>query len=225
MRIAMVSEHASPLATLGGVDAGGQNVHVAALATELSRMGHEVDVYTRRDDPSAPPSVELRPGVTVHHVDAGPAEPLPKDELLPFMPAFGKVLLEAWADRRPDAVHAHFWMSGLAALDACRPLELPLAVTFHALGVVKRRHQGCRDTSPARLDSAPFQSTARTAYLTVGALAGVSVTFDADFQDGPASPGLLSGLTVPQACRPVRRAVLFSSRVTARGHSFPERSR
>ena len=32
MRIAMVSEHASPLATLGGVDAGGQNVHVAALA-------------------------------------------------------------------------------------------------------------------------------------------------------------------------------------------------
>ncbi|HET8742900.1 MAG TPA: glycosyltransferase [Gaiella sp.] len=148
MRIAMVSEHASPLATLGGVDAGGQNVHVAALATELSRMGHEVDVYTRRDDPSAPPSVELRPGVTVHHVDAGPAEPLPKDELLPFMPAFGKVLLEAWADRRPEAVHAHFWMSGLAALDACRPLELPLTVTFHALGVVKRRHQGCRDTSP-----------------------------------------------------------------------------
>ena len=33
MRIAMVSEHASPLAVLGGVDAGGQNVHVAALAT------------------------------------------------------------------------------------------------------------------------------------------------------------------------------------------------
>ena len=39
MRIAMVSEHASPLATLGGVDAGGQNVHVAALATALAAGG------------------------------------------------------------------------------------------------------------------------------------------------------------------------------------------
>ena len=39
----MVSEHASPLAVLGGVDAGGQNVHVAALAVfpddgEINRM-------------------------------------------------------------------------------------------------------------------------------------------------------------------------------------------
>jgi D-inositol-3-phosphate glycosyltransferase len=51
MRIAMVSEHASPLAALGGVDAGGQNVHVAALAAALARRGHEVVVHTRRDDP------------------------------------------------------------------------------------------------------------------------------------------------------------------------------
>ena len=42
MRIAMVSEHASPLATLGGVDAGGQNVHVAALARSVAALGHEV---------------------------------------------------------------------------------------------------------------------------------------------------------------------------------------
>ena len=40
MRIALVSEHASPLATLGGEDAGGQNVHVAALAVELGGLGH-----------------------------------------------------------------------------------------------------------------------------------------------------------------------------------------
>ena len=39
MRIAMVSEHASPLAALGGVDAGGQNVHVAALAAALAGRG------------------------------------------------------------------------------------------------------------------------------------------------------------------------------------------
>ena len=42
MRIAMVSEHASPLAVLGGVDSGGQNVHVADLARALGRQGVEV---------------------------------------------------------------------------------------------------------------------------------------------------------------------------------------
>ena len=68
----MVSEHASPLAVLGGEDAGGQNVHVAALSIELGRLGHEVDIYTRRDDPTLPPVVRLADGVRVVHVDAGP---------------------------------------------------------------------------------------------------------------------------------------------------------
>ena len=39
MRIAMVSEHASPLAVLGGDDAGGQNVHVAALSGAWRERG------------------------------------------------------------------------------------------------------------------------------------------------------------------------------------------
>ena len=72
MRIAMVSEHASPLAALGSVDAGGQNVHVAELAAELGRRGIEVVVYTRRDDESLPARVAFAPNVFVEHVDAGP---------------------------------------------------------------------------------------------------------------------------------------------------------
>src|SRR5919205_1714128 len=59
MKIAMVSEHASPLAVLGGADAGGQNVHVAELSAALTRRGHEVTVYTRRDDPKLPERVEV----------------------------------------------------------------------------------------------------------------------------------------------------------------------
>jgi glycosyltransferase involved in cell wall biosynthesis len=150
MRIAMVSEHASPLAVLGGVDAGGQNVHVAALASALARLGNEVVVHTRRDDPASPRRVALAPGVEVDHVDAGPPTAIPKDELLPYMPAFADDLREQWADEPPDIVHAHFWMSGLAALDAARDLGIPVVQTFHALGTVKRRHQGASDTSPRR---------------------------------------------------------------------------
>jgi D-inositol-3-phosphate glycosyltransferase len=148
MRVAMVSEHASPLAALGGVDAGGQNVHVAALASALGRRGVDVTVHTRRDDPGMPREVGLAPRVTVDHVPAGPPAVLPKDELLPHMAEMADDLHRAWRRDPPDVVHAHFWMSGHAALSAARPLGIPVVQTFHALGVVKKRHQGGKDTSP-----------------------------------------------------------------------------
>lgn len=149
MRIAMVSEHASPLAALGDVDAGGQNVHVAELSAALSRRGHEVSVYTRRDDPDLPETKRVRAGYRVVYVPAGPPRPLPKDELLPFMGRFGDFLRRHWTAAPPDLVHAHFWMSGLASVLATAELDVPVVQTFHALGVVKRRYQGVRDTSPA----------------------------------------------------------------------------
>jgi len=150
LRIAMVSEHASPLAPLGGVDAGGQNTHVAELAKALARHGHEVRIYTRRDDPEIPQSVPLHDGVVVEHVPAGPPSVLPKDDLLPYMGDFGRWLSARWSDGgfTPDVVHAHFWMSGLAALTATAESRVPVVVTYHALGSVKRRYQGDRDTSP-----------------------------------------------------------------------------
>jgi glycosyltransferase involved in cell wall biosynthesis len=161
MKIAMVSEHASPLATragLGGADGGGQNVFVADLATELGEQGHHVTVYTRRDSAGLPDRLRLAPGVTVEHVPAGPAEAVPKDELLPLIPDFGRYLEGRWAAEPPDVVHAHFWMSGLASLQAAEALQrqgaasastpIPVVQTYHALGTVKRRHQRGNDTSP-----------------------------------------------------------------------------
>jgi type III pantothenate kinase len=154
MKVAMVSEHASPLAALGGVDAGGQNVHVAALAQTIAQRGASVVVHTRRDDPELPDRVAMMAGVQVDHVAAGPPEPISKDELLPYMDEFAQRLRTAWRQQRPDIVHAHFWMSGWAALRAAQPLGIPVVQTFHALGNVKRRYQGAKDTSPPeRIDT------------------------------------------------------------------------
>jgi D-inositol-3-phosphate glycosyltransferase len=152
VRIAMISEHASPLVAPGGEDAGGQNTHVAELSAALAARGHDVRVYTRRDAPGRPRMVAMRDGVSVVHVPAGPARTLPKDALLPFMGQFGHWLGARWdADGwTPDVVHAHFWMSGLAALTAASPRGIPVVQTYHALGTVKRRHQGAADTSPAQ---------------------------------------------------------------------------
>jgi glycosyltransferase involved in cell wall biosynthesis len=150
LRVDLVSEHASPLAAIGGVDAGGQNVHVAALAAGLAARGHEVTVHTRRDDPDLPDEVVTPDGYVVSHVTAGPARVLPKDDLLAHVPALAAGLRARWAVAPPDVVHAHFWMSGLAAVEAAGSLLAPVPVlqTFHALGSVKRRHQGDADTSP-----------------------------------------------------------------------------
>lgn len=155
MKIAMVSEHANPLATVGGVDAGGQNVHVAALATALAGRGHQVVIHTRADRPGQPTRVAMTRGVEVEHLTAGPATDLPKDALLPYMNAFARELAVSWRADPPDIVHAHFWMSGMAAVAAraarhfARGTGVPVVQTFHALGTVKRRWQGAADTSPA----------------------------------------------------------------------------
>ncbi|MBF8192529.1 glycosyltransferase [Nonomuraea sp. K274] len=152
MKVDLISEHADPLAAVGGVDSGGQNVHVAALAVALAERGHTVVVHTRRTSETQPDSVPMAPGVTVEYVTAGPPAPVPKDELPPYMPEFTERLADRWAARRPDVVHAHFWMSGQAALQAVE--GVPVVQTFHALGTVKRRWQGAADTSPAhRIDT------------------------------------------------------------------------
>jgi D-inositol-3-phosphate glycosyltransferase len=131
---------------------GGPDVRVTALATALARRGHMVTILTRRDDPGPPDAVPYAGGVTVEHVRAGPARPLSPDELPPYMAEFGERLARRWSsrlpDRLPDIVHAHSWLSGLAALRSVRDLDVPVVQTFHALGSVRRRHLRDADTSP-----------------------------------------------------------------------------
>ncbi len=102
----MVSEHASPLTVLGSVDAGGQNVRVAALTSAVGARGVEDVVYTRRKESSLPRRVPLARRV-VEHVDAGPPEPIPKDLPLPYTDGFAEELEQAWSSWRSDVVHAH----------------------------------------------------------------------------------------------------------------------
>jgi glycosyltransferase involved in cell wall biosynthesis len=157
MKIAMVSEQASPLAPIGGADAGGQSVYVGALAGVLAKAGHKVTVYTRRDAPDQLDEVSVSARFTVRHVSAGPPKAVPGDGLLPHMGDFGGYLADSWSTQPPDVVHAHDWMSGLAAVVGTRDLGLPVVQTFPALGVVERRHKDGKDAGPparVRLETA-----------------------------------------------------------------------
>lgn len=152
-RIAMISEHASPLAILGGVDSGGQNVYVGQLARHLAALGHEVDVFTRRDNEALPETAEWVEGVRIVHVKAGPPCFVRKEALLPHMDELTRNVLAYMRrerrERRPyDIVHANFWMSGLVAAEVKRALGLPFVITFHALGRVRRASQRAADEFP-----------------------------------------------------------------------------
>ncbi|HEX6734580.1 MAG TPA: glycosyltransferase family 1 protein, partial [Azonexus sp.] len=150
MKIALISEHASPLASPGSVDSGGQNVYVAQVAAQLVRRGHRVDVFTRRDRPEQAPVVRLGPNLRVVHVPAGPPCFVAKEALLPYMTEFAEQLIDCCrpAHQRYDVVHANFYMSGLVALQLRRVLDLPFVITFHALGKVRRLYQGKADGFP-----------------------------------------------------------------------------
>jgi len=154
-RIAMISEHASPLATIGGVDAGGQNIYVAHTARHLANLGYSVDIFTRRDNDDLPDVVEWLPGIRVLHVRAGPPSFVRKESLLPYMAQFARTVIEhaevARASGAPYAVcHAHFFMSGLVARRLKRALGIPFVVTFHALGRVRLLHQPHDEFPPQR---------------------------------------------------------------------------
>jgi D,D-heptose 1,7-bisphosphate phosphatase len=148
MRIAMISEHASPLGGLGGADGGGQNVYVTQVARHLARRGHLVEVLTRRDNPDLPPVLEWLDGVRIVHVPAGPPERRPKEQLLPLMEEFTHHTLRRARRINYDLTHAHFFMSALVGAEIKQALGLPLVVTFHALGRVRRLHQGGADAFP-----------------------------------------------------------------------------
>ena len=149
-RVAFLSEHASPVALLGSVDAGGQNVYVEEVSRNLALLGYAVDIFTRRETPDAPDIIDWAPGVRVINIDAGPSGFVLKDALWPHMAEFRDNVLRSMVTdgARYDILHGNFWMSGWVAAELRQLLHVPAVQIFHATGKTKRRHQAEADTSP-----------------------------------------------------------------------------
>jgi D-inositol-3-phosphate glycosyltransferase len=149
-RIAFISEHASPLATLGGVDSGGQNVYVGQLALQLANKGYEIDIYTRKDEGTLARIVNFSPKVRVIHIVAGPPSEIPKEQLLTYMEDFTEDMYAFIQQEqlKYSLIHANFFMSGMVAMELKQRLKIPFVITFHALGHIRRIHQGDNDLFP-----------------------------------------------------------------------------
>lgn len=142
-RLAVISLHTSPLAQPGTGDGGGMNVYVRELTAALARAGVTCDVYTRAWSAELPATVDVEPGFRVHHVPAGPLAPVAKEDLPALADEFtdtvhGLMRRDEDAGGEPfDAVHANYWLSGLAGHRLKHELDLPLVSTFHTLARVK----------------------------------------------------------------------------------------
>jgi D-inositol-3-phosphate glycosyltransferase len=140
LRIAMLSVHTCPLATLGGKETGGMNVYVRDLSRELASRGHLVDVYTRSQDSSLSHiSNRLGRGARVIHVPAGPEHPYNKHLVYDHLPEFvSGVLAQAKADAvEYDILHSHYWLSGAVAWELRQSWGTPIVHMFHTLGEMK----------------------------------------------------------------------------------------
>ena len=168
-RVAMISMHTSPLETPGVGDAGGLNVYVAEVARRLGERGLHVDIFTRRRDPSTPPVLEAFERVDVHHVTAGPTEPIVKELLPDLVPQFASQISDRLGHY--DLVHSHYWLSGLVGVELAAAANLPLVHTMHTMARVKNAARGSGHlTEPDIREQGEASIVGRTDVLTANTL-------------------------------------------------------
>lgn len=131
--ICFVSMHTSPANLPGSGDAGGMNVVERAQAVALAELGHRVRLVTRRAAPDDPDQLELAPGVTLHHLDAGPAAVLPKSQIDDHLDEFSANLARL---APASIIHSHHWMSGVAALPVARAWGVPHVQSYHSVAAL-----------------------------------------------------------------------------------------
>ncbi|WP_218184549.1 glycosyltransferase [Nigerium massiliense] len=150
LRLAFVSMHTSPADQPGAGDAGGMNVVESQQAMALAAMGHSVELITRRANPDSPDVMELAPGVTLRHLDAGPARPLAKSAIDAYCADFAEELSRL---EPPDLVHSHHWMSGVSALEVAHTWGVPHVQSYHSVAALPGSPLGDGEPpeSPARV--------------------------------------------------------------------------
>ena len=166
-RIAMLSLHSSPLAELGGEIAGGMNVFLREVTRELHKLGVELDIFTRRDDPDQPSMTDLSKGIRLIQLSAGPPISRSRDQLSSYIPEMTESLNE-WPADRYDLIHAHYWISGVVGRSWNGGKRPPFVQMFHTMERTKRRLLGDAHKENHQRSSEEYALGRSATALTVG---------------------------------------------------------
>ena len=148
-RIATLMVHTSPLEQAGMGDAGGMNVYVVENSIKMANAGVEIDIFTRADKTGLADAVEIAPGVTVHHLEAGPISALTKEELPSQISALTHAFMEHQSGKPNDyydLIHSHYWISGQLGWMISERTGVPLVHTMHTMAKVKNQALAEGDT-------------------------------------------------------------------------------
>ena len=156
-KVALISFHTCPLATLGEGKAGGMNVYVRELSRHLGSMGIDVDVFTRchstpKDrDSHANEVIDLGDHVRLVHLNGGPPE-IELGSLYSYLPVFQEELQRFSEDQgiHYQMVHSHYWLSGCVGSRVAEHWGVPHVVTFHTLSEIKMQARAGENGSPIR---------------------------------------------------------------------------
>ena len=152
-RLAILSLHTSPLAQPGVGDGGGMNVYVREFASALAQTGVRCRVYVRDWCSDLPPFFEVEPGFEIVHVEAGPCD-VAKEQLPHYVDEFAQGVAKDFEQFKPEAIHANYWLSGIAGNILKRQFDLPLLTTFHTLARVKAESGDFEPESRAKAEAA-----------------------------------------------------------------------
>ena len=152
-KIAMVSMHASPLAQLGGDKSGGMNLYIKEIAQRLSKLGLQVDIFTRYEFKDSSEIIEIGPGVRLVHIKAGPNKKILPSKLNKHVPAFieGVKSFAIFENNKYDIIHSHYWLSGLIGASLSKAWNINHVVMFHTLALAKEIALGKNSTPPIRM--------------------------------------------------------------------------
>jgi D-inositol-3-phosphate glycosyltransferase len=137
--IALILAHGDPTAELENEAAIGQNIYVRQVGETLSKLGWQVDIFTRKTSPEQSKIVQHTPHCRTIRLSAGPEAYVPKDKLFDYMPEFVNAFraFQSKDGANYPLIHTNYWMSGWVGLQLKSSSNIQMAHTYHSLGAVK----------------------------------------------------------------------------------------
>jgi len=214
-RLAVISMHTSPTASLGHSANGGMNVYIREIAAAFSRCGIATDVFTRRVGADDPEIERMAPLSRVIYLPAG-HDHSDKYELEHHVGEFAQLILNFIEAEGTEyqLLYSHYWLSGMAAGILRESLGIPWVHTAHTLALVKNRQLAPGATPEPAARARAERRIAQDANLLIASTAteaeDLALLYGADpDRVAVVAPGIDLGTFFPMAKPEARRKIGF----------------
>ena len=132
--VALISVHSDP-----ATETGSQNVYVRQIGEALSRLGWQVDMFTRKTDASQSDIVQHNPHCRTIRLTAGAEQFVPRQRLIGYLPEFLKQLRQFQQANKIQyrLIHTNYWLSAWVGIELKKIQPLKHVHTYHSLGAVQ----------------------------------------------------------------------------------------